>query len=1029
MAAAGVLGNAQANDLGEGSRGQEHGRLLKRLTLDIVKTYTKCSPADFQYSPNSIPRRVLTKATKTTHNAGYDNGEHDYICRVGDAIVDPEGKEYEIVDRMGHGTFGQVLRTSVGGGKGSVALKIIKNKPTYFHQALVEVRILKLLNEEIDPDGSCYIVRMRDYFVYRRHLCIAFEILSINLYEILKQNRFRGIGLALLRRLAQQLLKALCCLRQAFVIHCDLKPENILLVNPHKVELRLIDFGSACFEQHTEFSYVQSRFYRSPEVIVAVQYTSAIDMWSLGCICAELWLGLPIFPGQSEYDQVSRIVKVLGLPPKYMLDAGLNARKYFKRDVHPVEAGEGVAVGLEQAARRQQEPTVQDGAAKGEEGDEQGKKGDSWMDLVRSRLGVGKEDSGEGASGSPHSAEKQEDSGSPRVRNHEPTRQAADGLPRHAAVSAWRLKTRDEYSRDVNKKEAPSKTYMDFDSLASFVGNAGQKRPPRKPAEDPVVLTHFLQGMLRLDPKERWTPMQAQHHPLMTGAESDENWMPPTDCSPTPMAPPPEARHSHEATHSAAESSAEGGSSAYKEHGASRWQGSSSAASTQASSQGKKTTLREHLIASIPPPEKHPAESYRPLSTDKVSEDFFRKASFPASSEPLRQQSDDLSDRWTSSQEPKPRSKSDTSASEATSEVRSTSGSAASTQPSQATRPPQATTAAGGQASGAACGKPAAAKDSGEVNGAAVFASGQPIPGAAADSRPPEVASSDTIVQPVDPTNAAEQKAGASATRERASVTTAPPPYTRSRSAGGFQPQSGSLAGAQASSAPSPPSWYGGTPPGPTSSAQSQPGSGTSRSASTGNLQPRPAANSRDGSRGSSPWHMSEMSTGYSSQPSGSESPGDCLSEDPSQSDTPGAQWPRSSTQMSGSDNDPTPRSEVSGHACNNPGPGSTGEDGSVKEYNLWDTVKSVMQRVELSRDRLPRRMDTMLSPGGAGSTGNFREAVGYESGPVNPARRDAGAQPGAAIGYPAAAFGLNTTTTGSSPVDAHRKMQSMRRR
>jgi dual specificity protein kinase YAK1 len=68
------------------------------------------------------------------------------------------------------------------------------------------------------------------------------------------------------------------------------------------VNLKVIDFGSACFEGFAVFHYIQSRYYRSPEVLLGLPYDSAIDMWSLGCIAAELFLGIPIFPGSSEYD-------------------------------------------------------------------------------------------------------------------------------------------------------------------------------------------------------------------------------------------------------------------------------------------------------------------------------------------------------------------------------------------------------------------------------------------------------------------------------------------------------------------------------------------------------------------------------------------------------------------------------------------------------------------------------------------------------------------------------------------------------
>lgn len=93
--------------------------------------------------------------------------------------------------------------------------------------------------------------------------------------------------------------------------------------------IKVIDFGSACHEVQTMYTYIQSRFYRSPEVLIGLPYTSAIDMWSLGCIATELFLGLPLFPGSSEYNQLSRIVEMLGTPPNYMIEVGKNAHRYF----------------------------------------------------------------------------------------------------------------------------------------------------------------------------------------------------------------------------------------------------------------------------------------------------------------------------------------------------------------------------------------------------------------------------------------------------------------------------------------------------------------------------------------------------------------------------------------------------------------------------------------------------------------------------------------------------------------------------
>jgi dual specificity tyrosine-phosphorylation-regulated kinase 2/3/4 len=103
------------------------------------------------------------------------------------------------------------------------------------------------------------------------------------------------------------------------VIHCDLKPENILLKDPTKSGIKIIDFGSSCFQDERVYTYIQSRFYRAPEIILGIPYTTCIDMWSFGCIMAEFCIGYPIFPGEDEMEQLGMIMEVCGLPENEVL--------------------------------------------------------------------------------------------------------------------------------------------------------------------------------------------------------------------------------------------------------------------------------------------------------------------------------------------------------------------------------------------------------------------------------------------------------------------------------------------------------------------------------------------------------------------------------------------------------------------------------------------------------------------------------------------------------------------------------------
>lgn len=95
----------------------------------------------------------------------------------------------------------------------------------------------------------------------------------------------------LLQAIARQCLEALEFLHHLRIIHCDLKPENILIKSYSRCEIKVIDLGSSCFETDNLFLYVQSRSYRAPEVILGLPYDQKIDIWSLGCILAELHTG------------------------------------------------------------------------------------------------------------------------------------------------------------------------------------------------------------------------------------------------------------------------------------------------------------------------------------------------------------------------------------------------------------------------------------------------------------------------------------------------------------------------------------------------------------------------------------------------------------------------------------------------------------------------------------------------------------------------------------------------------------------
>lgn len=262
------------------------------------------------------------------HNNGYDDENHDYILQPGEIF----NNRYQIECHIGKGSFGQVAKAYDSVEQQDVAIKIIKNKKPFHDQAQIEIKLLEMMNKH-DSDCKYYVVKLKTHFNWRNHLCLVFELLSYNLYDLLRNTNFRGVSLNLTRKFGQQLATTLLFLAspELNIIHCDLKPENVLLCNPKRSVIKIIDFGSSCQIGHRIYQYIQSRFYRSPEILLGVAYDTAIDMWSLGCILVEMHTGEALFAGTCEHDQMMRIVEVLGMPPKHMLESAPKTKKFFDK--------------------------------------------------------------------------------------------------------------------------------------------------------------------------------------------------------------------------------------------------------------------------------------------------------------------------------------------------------------------------------------------------------------------------------------------------------------------------------------------------------------------------------------------------------------------------------------------------------------------------------------------------------------------------------------------------------------------------
>ncbi|ODH51253.1 CMGC/DYRK/DYRK2 protein kinase [Paracoccidioides brasiliensis] len=297
---------------------------LKMATLNIFEKGEIIDFKDIYFCGTHKAKKHVGDLNAQSANFGYDDERGDYNIVLGDHLA----YRYEIVDILGKGSFGQVVRCVDHKTGALVAVKIIRNKKRFHQQALVEVNILQKL-KEWDPNRRHSVVNFTQSFYFRGHLCISTELLGMNLYEFIKAHDFRGFSLKLIRRFTKQLLSTLVLLHKHKVIHCDLKPENVLLAHPMHSEIKVIDFGSSCFENEKVYTYIQSRFYRSPEVILGMSYGMPIDMWSVGCILAELLTGYPIFPGENEQEQLACIMEVFGPPEKHLIEKSTRRKLFF----------------------------------------------------------------------------------------------------------------------------------------------------------------------------------------------------------------------------------------------------------------------------------------------------------------------------------------------------------------------------------------------------------------------------------------------------------------------------------------------------------------------------------------------------------------------------------------------------------------------------------------------------------------------------------------------------------------------------
>lgn len=261
-----------------------------------------------------------------------------------------------MIKLLGQGTFGKVVEAYDKQRKARCAVKIIRSIQKYRDASRIELRVLSTLASN-DKSNRNKCIHLRDCFDFRNHICIVTDLLGQSVFDFLKGNGFVPFPSSQIQQFARQLFTSVACmfsiasipisqttdllvLHDLNLIHTDLKPENILLVsNAYQTftynrtipssshatarnarqrrvlldgEIRLIDFGSATFDDEYHSSVVSTRHYRAPEIILNLGWSFPCDIWSIGCILVEFFTGDALFQTHDNLEHLAMMESVIG---------------------------------------------------------------------------------------------------------------------------------------------------------------------------------------------------------------------------------------------------------------------------------------------------------------------------------------------------------------------------------------------------------------------------------------------------------------------------------------------------------------------------------------------------------------------------------------------------------------------------------------------------------------------------------------------------------------------------------------------
>ncbi|VDK40416.1 unnamed protein product [Cylicostephanus goldi] len=276
-------------------------------------------------------QRARMKAHLDRQAAGVlpDDDDGHLIFKKNDVL----NGRWELREELGEGTFGRVVKTYDKQRDKMRAVKIVRNVHKYRDAAYLEIKVLTKL-KQLDPSGAHKIIQLVEHFDYHGHCCLVFKLYGLSVFDFQRKYNFRPYHIEDTRHIMYQICYAVKFLHDNKLTHTDLKPENVLFVcddsytekvgnmtfhRPKNTNVRLIDLGSATFNNEHHSAIISTRHYRAPEVILDLGWWQPCDTWSLGCILYELHRGATLFRTHSNREHLAMMERVCGHIPLRMI--------------------------------------------------------------------------------------------------------------------------------------------------------------------------------------------------------------------------------------------------------------------------------------------------------------------------------------------------------------------------------------------------------------------------------------------------------------------------------------------------------------------------------------------------------------------------------------------------------------------------------------------------------------------------------------------------------------------------------------